>query len=129
MSCARVAEEMLLGIDKEITGSDKVGLELSTERVVQSFENPGWVVRDRCLCGKRNLEHGSNERGGYTVTGNIGYEYADALFVDDEEVIEVAGDSSHGNVECSDVKPCETRKLTRENGRLNLPRDFKFLAN
>ena len=46
MSRAGIAENVLLGIEKEITSCDEVGFKFPTERIVQPGEDLRGIARD-----------------------------------------------------------------------------------
>ena len=63
------------------------------------------------------------------MSGDVSDQDADALFVNEDEVVEVPGDSSHRRIDCGNIKAGKARNFTRKNRGLNLPGDFKFLLN
>src|SRR5271169_1411915 len=62
------------------------------------------AICPRCLHSKSNLKHGSDERGRNAVAGDVGNETAELTAFERKEIVEVAGDGTHGEIASSDLQ-------------------------
>ena len=129
MACGGVAQNIFIEVGEEISGSDEVFFEFAAKSAIQAGENARGIVSVRKLGGESNFEHGGDERGGNSVASHVGDQNADAFFVEDEEIVEIAGDGAHGEVASGDVEASEGRNGLRERGGLNLLSDFELFLD
>src|SRR5262249_32114831 len=97
MTGCRVAQDSSLQIDEEIGGGHEMLFEFAAKRAIESSEDQRGVVGVRGLADERHFEHGSNEGRRNTVSGDIGDENSEPFIINGKKIIEVSGDSAHGN--------------------------------
>src|SRR3981189_350832 len=98
MARGRIAQNALLQIHKEIGGGDEMLFEFSAQSLVEARENARGIVCVRDLSSERNFQHGGDQSRGNAVTCNVRDKNAEVLFINGEEIIEVAGNGTHGSV-------------------------------
>ena len=128
MTCASIAQELFLEVEIDVGGGDEVGSEFSGEGVVKSNEHLGGFRGVRSLSGESDLNHGGDERGGQAMAGHVGDEDADVLVIDSNEIVEIAGNGSHGGVTSGDIEARQLGNRVREDGELDLASHFEFFV-
>src|SRR5258706_646365 len=83
----------------------------------------------RLLASKSALQHRSDKGGGNAVAGDVGDENAELIAFEHEEIIEIAGNSTHREIASSDFQASDAGHFTRENRRLDLARNFKLFVD
>ena len=63
------------------------------------------------------------------MSGDIGDQDAEALFVNKKIIIEIACDRAHRNVARGNFEACESGDTLRKNGGLNAAGDVEFFAD
>src|SRR5262249_2932161 len=115
MTGCRVAQNSPFQINEEIRRSDEMLFEFATKRAVESRENERGIMSMCGLRGKSDFEHGSDERGGNAVHGNIGDENSKALVIYGQEIVKVSRDGAHRDITGCDFKTSLRRNRFREN--------------
>jgi hypothetical protein len=82
-----------------------------------------------CLHGKSDLKHGNYQRGRDSVAGDVSDENAELIAFERKEIVEIAGDGTHGKIAGCDFDSGQVRNFARQDGCLNLLGDFKFFLN
>src|SRR5258708_19559361 len=80
------------------------------------------------LPGKRDLQHRGDERRGKAVARNVSDEDAEVLVVNLDEVVEIAGDGSHGKKTSGDLESGQLRNRVRKDRELNLASHLEFIV-
>ena len=126
---SRVTGDFCIHISVQISCRYEVLFKFSAKNLVQAAKNSLGMAGVCFLASKRDLEHGSDERGRDPVAGHVGDENAYLIAFERKEIIEIIGNRAHGEIAGRDVDPGEARHFAGQDGCLNLLGDFKFLLN
>ena len=129
MAGACVAHHFRFQVDEDVRGGHEVVFEFSAERAIEASEDARWDVGVSGLRGKGDLEHGSDERSGDAVTGDIGDQNPDVLVIDHQKIVEIACYGAHGEVTGGDFETGEAWEFARKKGRLDLAGNFEFFVD
>jgi hypothetical protein len=72
----------------------------------------------RLLTSKGTLQQRSDKCGRNAVAGDVGDENAKLIAFESEEIVEIAGDSTYGEIASSDLQASDTSRL-RKNSMLD----------
>src|SRR5438128_8959247 len=81
------------------------------------------------LRGKCDFQHGSDERGGNSMAGDVRDKDAKPLFVNGKKIVKISGDGAHRRVTSGDVQPDADGHTLRKNGGLNPTGNFELLVD
>src|ERR1700722_19807301 len=104
MCGGRIAQFLCLCVEIDVGGSNKLALRVAAKNRIHPVEKTGRVVRVSATTGCGELDHGGDERGGDDVAGDIRNQQAYFRIVCEDEVVEVAGDGSHGKIAGGNTK-------------------------
>src|ERR1044072_4257674 len=129
MAGAGVSEYPPFGVNEDVSGSDVVSLKFSAESLIEASEHTCGIAGGGRLSRERNFQHGGDQCGGHAVARHIGDQNPGPVFIDNDEVIEVAGDGGHRYIAGGNIETGNLRNLARKDRKLDLPRGVEFAAD
>src|SRR5438270_6107637 len=128
MARPRITQRSRFRIDQSVRRRDEMTLELAAQCLVETGVDAAGIASISCLRRECNLQHRRDQRGGHTMPGYIRDKNANALFVDDKEIVEIARNLGHWNVARSDVQRTDPRNVTRKDRHLDLAGGLEFVS-
>jgi len=114
MPCGGIARVTGLDVDPQVGGGDVLPAEHVREHPVQLVQHRRRILGVRGHRSDGDLDHRGDQRRRHAVSGHIGHEHAEAMPIDDAEVVEVADHRRHGPV--GGGEPCPVKPLSGDPG-------------
>ena len=129
MCGGRIAQFLCLCVEIDVGGGNKLALRVAAKNRIHPVEKTGRIVSVSATSGGGEFDHRGDERSGYAVTGDIRDQQAHFRIVCEDEVVEVAGDGTHGKITGGNTKGLRRRERGRQDGGLDALGDLELFPD